>query len=88
MLSIPNYLPSRQGKSLDYVLACLSEKISEKRYIKAVRPINGIPHNPEACKFKASQRLFIKELRTALQIDPNSIKTHKVLKFILENAAD
>jgi tetratricopeptide (TPR) repeat protein len=30
----------------------------------------------------------LKELRTALQIDPNSIKTRKVLKFILENATD
>ncbi len=31
MLSIPDYPPSRQGKSLDYVLACVVDKIMKKR---------------------------------------------------------
>jgi len=30
-LSIPNYPPSRQEKSLDYVLACVVDKIMKKR---------------------------------------------------------
>jgi hypothetical protein len=44
ILSILYYLPCRQGKSLDYVLACLVDKTVEKCNEKAVKSICRISH--------------------------------------------
>ena len=44
VLSIPNYIPSRQGKSLSYILAYLVDITVEKCNEKAVKPIHRVSH--------------------------------------------
>ncbi len=56
MLSIPNYLPSRQGKSLDYASAGVFDKILQKcGKNKWIRLILSRFFNPSETFFKKRQ---------------------------------